>query len=310
MTDARRRMAAGDCEGALTSFDAALRTAQEDPTLYRDRGLCHEKLGHPYPAIDDYRAYLTDAPNAPDAPDIRTRLAQLEDETSGRAASSSANDDTDVPPATATASVTIGTSGAQASAGATSRDKLQYWDDDPRNVSMRRGKGFALAPFFSLHKWFFKGASFGSTESWSESVGGQIRYEVGPAGGFLLEVGYEHFNSTSVDQFTIGGLTSQLAFEARFPLDAEYDNQLFLAPGLGYEHVTFSPSSGQLSSVSANAIVPRMRFGYRHMVQDNASLDFSIDGGWAKWFVPTDQGESNLTGSALIAANIAIVWGL
>ncbi len=102
--DGRKRMAAGDCEGALTSFDAALRTASDDPTLYRDRGLCHEKLGHPYPAIDDYREYLTDAPSAPDAEGIRTRLTQLEDETSGRAPSSSANDDTDVPPATATAS--------------------------------------------------------------------------------------------------------------------------------------------------------------------------------------------------------------
>ena len=137
--------------------------------------------------------------------------------------------------------------GSVHSAGATSRDKLQYLEreDDPRNVAMRRGKGFALAPFFSLHKWFFDGTSFGSSETWSESVGAQLRYQVGPVGGFLLEAGYEHFNATSLDPFTIGGLTSQLAFEARFPLDPEYDNQLFLAPGLGYEHITFSPSSGR-----------------------------------------------------------------
>ena len=309
--DARKRMAGGDCEGALTSFDAALRTANEDPTLYRDRGLCHEKLGHPYPAIDDYREYLTDAPDAPDAEGFRTRLAQLEEETSGRAPSPSANDDTNVPSATATASVTVGTEGASASTGATSRDKLQYWDseDDPRNVSMRRGKGFALAPFFSLHKWFFSGTSFGASETWSESVGGQLRYQIGPVGGFLLEAGYEHFNSTSLDPFTIGGLTSQIAFEARFPLDPEYDNQLFLAPGFGYEHVTFAPSSGDFSSIAANAIVPRLRFGYRHMVMENASLDFSIDGGWAKWFVSNDEG-TGLSNSALIAANVAIVWGL
>ena len=54
---------------------------------------------------------------------------------------------------------------------------------------------------------------------------------VGPVGRLLLEAGYEHFNATSLDPFTIGGLTSLLAFELRFPLDADYDNQLFLAPG-------------------------------------------------------------------------------
>ena len=140
-------------------------------------------------------------------------------------------------------------------------------------------------------------------------MGGQLRYMVGPVGGLLLEAGYEHFNATSSDPFTIGGLTSQLAFEFRFPLDTDYDDQLFLAPGFGYEHIQFSPSSGELSSIDANAIVPRLRFGYRHMVGDNASIDFSADGGWAKWFVSTDQ-TNGLSSSALIAANVAIVWGL
>jgi tetratricopeptide (TPR) repeat protein len=308
--DGRKRMAAGDCEGALTSFDAALRTSTADPTLYRDRGQCHEKLGHPYPAMDDYREYLTDAPDAPDAEAFRTRLAQLEDETSGRA-SSTTNDDTNVPPATATASVSLNEGGVQASA-ATSRDKLQYVDreDDPLYSSMRRGRGFAIAPFFSEHKWFFSGTSFGASETWSESVGLQLRYFFGPAGGVLLEAGYEHFNSTSLDPFTIGGLTSLLALELRFPLDADYDNQLFLAPGIGYEHITFSPSSAAFSSIATNAIVPRLRFGYRHLVGDMASIDFSIDGGWAKWFVPGDEGSSSVSNSVVVAANVAVVWGL
>src|SRR5580698_2168675 len=113
--DARKRMAAGDFEGALTAFDAALRTDNADPTLYRDRGLCHEKLGHPYPAIDDYREYLTEAPGAADADAFRARLSRLEDDTSGRTPAAAANDDTDVPPATATATVSVGTGGAQAS---------------------------------------------------------------------------------------------------------------------------------------------------------------------------------------------------
>jgi hypothetical protein len=310
-SDARKRMAAGDCEGALTSFDAALRTSTTDPTLYRDRGQCHDKLGHPYPAMDDYRVYLTDAPDAPDAENLRTRLAQLEDDTSGRTGSK-ANDDTDVPPATATAAVSLNEAGVQASAGSTSRDKLQYVDheDDPLYAVLRRGKGFAVAPFFSEHKWFFSGTSFGSSETWSESVGLQFRYFFGPAGGVLLEAGYEHFNATSLDPFTIGGLTSLLAIELRFPLDADYNNQLFLAPGLGYEHITFSPSVASLSSIATNALVPRLRFGYRHLVQDSASIDVSIDGGWAKWFVPGDESSSSVSNSVMVAANVAIVWGL
>src|SRR5947209_7898992 len=61
---AHRRAKAGDCAAALDAYDVALRTSI-DPALRRDRGLCHEQLGHPYPAIDDYRAYLTARPNAP-----------------------------------------------------------------------------------------------------------------------------------------------------------------------------------------------------------------------------------------------------
>src|ERR1700678_1339679 len=80
---ARARMKSGDCAGALDAFDAALAQSHE-ATLYRDRGLCHDKLAQPCPAIDDYRAYLTSAPDATDADDVRDRLAKLEDETSGR----------------------------------------------------------------------------------------------------------------------------------------------------------------------------------------------------------------------------------
>src|SRR4051812_613421 len=70
---ARVRAKRGDCAGALDAFDQAAR-ATIDPVVRRDRGLCHEQLGHPYPAIDDYRYYLTQRPDAPDADDIRSRL--------------------------------------------------------------------------------------------------------------------------------------------------------------------------------------------------------------------------------------------
>jgi tetratricopeptide (TPR) repeat protein len=73
----RARMSKGDYAGALEAFDAALRTST-DPVLHRDRGLCHEQLGHPFPAMDDFRYYLTALPDAPDSEDIRNRLNQLE----------------------------------------------------------------------------------------------------------------------------------------------------------------------------------------------------------------------------------------
>ena len=75
--EARARMRNGDCAGALDFFDQAL-VSSIDPTLYRDRGLCHEKLGDPYPAIDDFRQYLTGAADAADSDDIRQRLARIE----------------------------------------------------------------------------------------------------------------------------------------------------------------------------------------------------------------------------------------
>jgi tetratricopeptide (TPR) repeat protein len=305
---ARSRMKAGDCEGAITAFDEALRTSNQDPTLYRDRGLCHEKLGHPYPAIDDYREYLTEAPDAADVAGIRERLSRLEDETSGRSSSNAANDDTNVPPANA-----IATEGAGEAPGSAPppHDKVQAYDeeDDALNVPLRRGRGFSLSPLFSVRKWFFKGSTFGDAQTWSEAIGGRLAYAIGPIGGFLLEVGYEHFNSTNLDPFVVSGLTSQLGFEFRFPLARDYDNQLFLAPGLGYEHLGFTPSDPTVRASDANALVPRLRFGYRHLVQDAAALEVSVDGGVAEW-LGSSASALNLSSTVMLAANVAVVWGL
>src|SRR4051812_14980273 len=91
-TVARQRARAGDCAGALPAFDTAIGVTIE-PTLRRDRGLCHEKLDHPFPAMDDYRAYLTARPDAPDAEQIRDRLAKLEESTGTKTADSFREDD-------------------------------------------------------------------------------------------------------------------------------------------------------------------------------------------------------------------------
>jgi tetratricopeptide repeat protein len=310
-TVGRTRMRSGDCEGALDAFDAALRTTTEDPTLFRDRGLCHEKLGHPYPAIDDYSAYLTAMPEAPDAEGIRQRLARLDEETTGRAPAAANSDDTDVPPVDT--SVTVDSGGAPAAASAPPpHDKMEYveYDPDAVNSSLRRGKGWSLAPFFAEHKWFFSGSSFGDSQTWSENVGAQLRYAIGPHGAFVLEAGYERFNSTDANAFLVSGLTSQLAYEIRVPLDPGYDNQVLLDPGIGYEHLVFEPSDPAFQSASANALVPRGRVGIRHLIQDEAALDFSLDVGVAKWFVASQAGGPDVSTTVLVALNVGVVWGL
>jgi hypothetical protein len=75
---ARRLASMGRCDQALAPFDAAIESRAEDASLRRDRGSCHDRLNNPAPAIEDYRAYLSMDPTAPDATSIRTRLDALE----------------------------------------------------------------------------------------------------------------------------------------------------------------------------------------------------------------------------------------
>jgi hypothetical protein len=320
----RTRMRNGDCVGALEAFDAALRTSTE-AILRRDRGLCHEKLGHAYPAIDDYRAYLTAKPDAPDAEGIRERLVKLEQETLGYSSAS-----TDVPGdveggdhATAPASAT--SAKAAAAAHDPVRERLDYVEreDDPLQTPLRRGKGWAFAPFFAEHKWGASparilltqnsGSSFGDTGTWAECVGLDVRYSFGPTGALVFEAGFEHFNSTAVDLAVISGLTSQIAYEWRFPLDPEYKNQLTLAPGIGYEHLVVAPGDAQSPSVSMGGLVPRVRFGWRHLLAPSAAFDISLDGGAVNFFqyadFPFDSKSSGAT-TFLVALNVALLWEL
>jgi hypothetical protein len=328
----RSRMRSGDYAGALDAFDVALRTSN-DPTVHRDRGLCHEQLGNDYPAIDDYRFYLTAMPDAPDADGIARRLRALEDKVSGKksSSSSSASHDDDTPPGmSASASIKVGSSGGSASAstsgsgsgsshgsgkGATSSDKLDYVapDDDALNNPYRAGKGVSLAPFFAEHKWI-SGSAFqalSDSQTWSEAFGIQARYSLNEGGAVVGELGYEYFNATSVDTLQISGLTSLLGYELRFKLDPVYDNQIFVTAALGFEHisVTFAGSSAQPHT--AGAFVPRVRIGFRHMIEASTALDVSLDGGIASFFAydkfPYD---STSTASGLIALNLSVGWGL
>jgi hypothetical protein len=321
----RSRMRSGDYDGALQAFDGALRTLT-DPTIFRDRGLCHEKLGHVYPAIDDYRVYLTEEPEAPDAEGIARRLQALEDSVAGREPRASTNDDDTPPDLKATASV-HGKVGARAGSsggsigvatdgqGTTASDKLEYVepDEDAIHTPLRGGKGFSVAPFFSEHKWLggtaFQNANDGQT--WSEAFGLQVRYALGASGAVVGEIGYEYFNTTSVDAVQISGLTSLLGYEFRVPLDPAYDNQLLVVPELGYEHLTVSFVDAMAPSQNVGAFVPRIRFGWRHMLAAATALDVSLDGGAGSFFTydkfPFD---SNTTASGVVTLNLSVAWGL
>jgi hypothetical protein len=314
----RTRMRNGDCAGALDAFDAVLRTAVV-PAVNRDRGLCHEQLGQPYPAIDDYRVYLTAQPDAPDADGIRQRLVRLEAQTTGRSSASSDVPDKAGPadasagPAETSAGVAAG-AGAAGGAGAASarrRDKMDYIDRDDDAAARspyRSSKGWAFAPFFTEHKWFSSGTSFGDASTWSECAGLQLRYSLGRSGSLFVEAGFEHFNTTDVDAATISGLTSQVGYEFRFPLDPEYDDQLFLAPGVGYQHSVVSPTDPQFQTATFGAIVPRARFGYRHMIASTVAVEAGIDGGWSQSFRYSGSGSGST--SELLAVWVAVGWGL
>jgi hypothetical protein len=335
-TVARARMSSGDCAGALDAFDAAINHSM-DATLRRDRGLCHEQLGHPYPAIDDYRAYLTAKPDEPDSDGIRVRLAKLEESTSGK---SSQGDDDDVPPAapggtqgattgSASASATVkigtddavnadGTSGTQPSSGSQGHDAMDYveHDNDVMRSPLRRGKGFSFAPYFAEHKWFNSGASFGESDTWAECIGLQLRYSLGRIATVFLEGAYQHFNSNSSStdslQGTIQGLTSQVGLELRFPLDEDYDNEFIVAPGLGFDHIVATTTLASNVTTTAGAIIPRVRAGWRHMLDSNAAIDLSLDFGVGKFAQYDGDFPFGGNGSevAMIAANAALVWGL
>lgn len=324
---ARARMRSGDCAGALDSFDAAI-LHDVDPTLRRDRGICHEQLGHPYPAMDDYRAYLTADPDAPDADGIRARLERLEEQTTGKSSKPDADDKpaADTTSGSASASITVGSGGVSGSTdssssggGAPRHETMDYVDRDsePMQSSLRHGKGWSFGPYFLVHKWFFDNSTFGQSDTWSEGVGLQFRYAFGALTTLFLEGAYQKFNSsassTDTAQGDVQGLTSQLGLELRFPLDLEYDNQLIVAPGLGFDHIVASGNSASSTSVSAGALVPRARVGWRHMFTPSTGMDLSLDLGYAK-FATYDNGDFPFNGNGakgpLVALNFALLWGL
>jgi tetratricopeptide (TPR) repeat protein len=316
---ARARMRNGDCAGALDDFDLALQSSTTDATLNRDRGLCHERLGDPYPAIEDYRAYVTAAPDAADAEGIRQRLGRLEMEVYKHSSESTDSPDEGRPSGgssspSASSSATTASSTVVVGSDEPKRDAMEEveHDHDELSSSMRAGKGFGLAPFFSEQKWFTPNSSIGDSTTWSESVGLQVRYSVSSGSAFFIEGGWQLFNSTSVA--TISGLTSQLGYELRVPLDYRYNNQFLFGLGLGFEYLVVTPNIVSAPGTSVGIFVPQVKAGWRHMLTTSVGLDLALGFGITGEALATSP---YLRGSGsspppveILAANLGVVWGL
>lgn len=296
----RDRMRRGDCAGALDLFDQALASSM-DPTVRRDRGLCHERLGHTYPAIEDYRAYLTATPDAPDADGIRDRLQLLTEDASGSApAHPSANDD--IPPSS---------SGPYSPDPPMEATQPQASDEsDVPASSLRNQTGFGLAPIFVERKWIRDRKAFGDGETWAEIPGIELRYSVAAHGAVVLDVGYEQLDSSSADAERASGFESQLSYELRVPLDLRYDNQLTFTPGAGYDYLVYSPSLTTLPGYSEGVLSGRARLGYRHMLASSTSLDLGVEGGIA-WFLKLANADvdSHASIGGFAGLVLGVTWG-
>jgi hypothetical protein len=281
----RARMAKGDYAGALEAFDAAVRTSF-DPRVRRDRGLCHEQLGHPFPAIEDLRYYLTAVPDAPDSEDIRARLNQLETANgmggtgtgTGAAAGGSApskvanNEDpfavdpNDPNQKNANPEVVAGTGGARAGNYDQELAANDEWDQ-AESSPMRRGSGLSFGAY---------GRGFAATTNGVSGYGAgvTIRGALGPISTLYGEVGYVAYRSGSDDATgeREGGLSLGFGYEARIRLDQFCSNALIIAAVVSYERVTDSNVTG-LPTV--NLLDPRGKFGYRHVFGPGLGLELA-----------------------------------
>jgi len=291
---ARAKAAAGDCKAALDLFDEALRRSI-DPTLYRDRGARHEKLGDVFPAIDDYRAYLSQSPTAPDYDKYRQRLDDLiKTSSQDLAPNLGRGGDFD---SEMRGGVTDGSTPVKRSKSSdkdddkdkdkdkddhAKTDKPKANDDRPLNAieyeegrdkqaeggALRKGKGFVvgayLYPRFVANPWNF---GFG------QGVGVRAGYSLNSWSSLFLELGYMAQLSGG-DAERADGFTTMFAWEMRFPFDRWGDNQFVFSVGGGYENLT-----NNLLGQAYASFVARGRAGWRHVFGPGFALDILADGG-------------------------------
>jgi hypothetical protein len=298
---ARARARQGDCAGALDAYDQAIRTTI-DPDLRRDRGLCHEQLGHPFPAIDDYRYYLTARPHAPDAEAIRTRLTRLEEQ-AGVVAPGAADKGDKGESAEASASMSVSFNGSTTSATVPGRNLDTIESDEKLDIQadespLRRGKGFEIG--LAIAGMRYTKADLG----WSELVGMDLRYSVSRVSTLLLEFGYAHVNSTGTPS-ALGGALIAAGYEARIALNPRVTDALLVGATLGYEHLS-QPSTGSVFA----AFFPQGRFGYRRVVGPTLGLEAALDAGIAILHLTgAPAGASANTTSPIFGLHVGVVLG-
>ena len=302
---ARALVAQGKCEDALDAFDEALRHTN-DPVLFRERGLCHDKLDHRFPAIDDYRAYLTSKPNASDADRIRARLNELEAQVPVEQRSLGQGGDYELEMRGGVGSLEHGRRKAsddevtahneQAADGRPLREieETEKNDRDSRTSPLRDGQGPILG-FFGLPRGWTSN-TFGVTQSY----GLALRYSFGAVSSVISEIGYENAQSTGTSS-QLGGVTVFAGYEARISLDHWASNHIVLGLGLGYEHLK-QGSSGLVYST----FVPRGRIGYRHVFGRVIGLELTADGGVG--LTRTIGGDHRET-NGVIGGSIALLVG-
>ena len=328
---ARARAAKGDCAGALDAFDEALRTSI-DPSLHRDRGLCHDKLGHPFPAMDDYRWYLTAEPNAPDADRIRQRLEELEAQNGVGGAGTSHADDrpSDKDSAKAAATINVSTSGMSAhteapaseqsskdvnnddtgetgvttgsTVGADNVDSAQRLADQAERSPLRRGKGFGIGAVVGMQAWSEDSTVLGS------SIAFELRYSVGTAGSLMGEIGVQSVGQSDSENATKTGPQLALGWEFRFGLDERFSNAILLSPIFDYDRLKQGATGLVFSTIH-----PKLRAGYRHVFGYALGLEGNIEAGYAvEQALDVPDGatiKSTTQGVPVIGGTVALVLG-
>jgi hypothetical protein len=305
---ARARAQAGDCAGALAAFDAAIEVSI-DPTLRRDRGLCHEKLGHPAPAMDDYRAYLTARPDAADAEGIRQRLAALEGHSTTGAGNRAENPEL----ASGEASLRVGGRGkAEANASAKSNAfgakpgeeerGYDYYVEQERNADaaasspLRAARGFVLGAFLHMPRvWVGDGAD----NDLAYGVGATVRYATGSLLSIVGEAGWSGIGTAGESTAKSGPLLMG-GVELRFPVTRWATDHLLLRGGLGYERHVVSGTRA-----ATNNLLGRFAFGYRHVFGTSIALELLADGGPA-YAIP-ETGDNRI--NAVLGASAAFLVG-
>ncbi|HEY8078828.1 MAG TPA: tetratricopeptide repeat protein, partial [Labilithrix sp.] len=307
-TVARSRARAGDCAGALPAFDAAIARTIE-PTLRRDRGLCHEKLGDNYPAIDDYRAYLTARPEANDADQIRERLGRLEEQTGQggpSAASVKQGDASSSGSVSASASASTSGSGSASARAAADKDYDSYLAqeklaDAAETSPLRYGTGWVIGPFVQIPTKIFSLSGQGfAPDATGYAVGATIRYSTGPLLSVITELGYAGIG-TQGDATALGGVLAFLGGELRFPFSKYASDQIFAGGGLGFQRYVLSETNSGVDLVPIRA-----RLGYRHVFGPSIGLDIGADLGLNMLAIP-DSGDTQVFKSGEIGGAVAFL---